>query len=355
VAVARTSLQLVVALIILLDAGRLALAQESRNFDFDFLLEQQSSVTPMSRAGNANEAQPVYFVDRIFSANGQSGGSDLPVVVGGAPAYSLPETVRILVRGRTYCSGVLLDWTTVLTAGHCACLPASSYQIQISAYEGNGRPRIFRGPVEREPTLFPGFSCALVSRKQPGVDLALLKIDIDNSFLDDRDRRVAHADLEFDWSLEPPGLAPITRPYLDPQSLTLLVVGYGRTQSGSIATDRMMARINVMSYFCSSAEMRNAGCAQFREFVLSNVLLTGRPAADTCSGDSGGPVFYFHGQAPNVSRLLVGITSRGLPGAVTLANLPCGGGGVYTAIGRPDVLGWLDEMNVDYRYESSSS
>jgi hypothetical protein len=63
----------------------------------------------------------------------------------------------------------------------------------------------------------------------------------------------------------------------------------------------------------------------------------GRAAHDTCGGDSGGPVFWIQ----DGLAWLVGVTSRAAPGVQQNATLHCGGGGIYTLIGRRDVHAWL--------------
>jgi secreted trypsin-like serine protease len=93
----------------------------------------------------------------------------------------------------------------------------------------------------------------------------------------------------------------------------------------------------------------------FREFVLSNPSLgPGSPAIDTCSGDSGGPVYWFaqrydHEGNLGVHRFLVGITSRALAG-VDQSFGQCGGGGVYTAVVHGDVLAWLAGLGIHFSF-----
>ena len=63
---------------------------------------------------------------------------------------------------------------------------------------------------------------------------------------------------------------------------------------------------------------------------------------DTCGGDSGGPVFLFVNGAPR----LVAVTSRAAPGTQANPNSQCGGGGIYTLIGRKSVHQWLQANGV---------
>ena len=126
----------------------------------------------------------------------------------------------------------------------------------------------------------------------------------------------------------------------------LLVAGYGREGGdGRFPRGLVAASTRVRDFFCLQDQWSAGGCAIFREFTLAN-LVSDLSNADTCDGDSGGPVYFVAQRLrPDgkvmLHRMLAGITSRGLGGVPQFGPGQCGGGGVYTAVAHPDVLKWL--------------
>jgi hypothetical protein len=239
-------------------------------------------------------------------------------------------TFRALVTDQTdsICTGTIVGLNRVLTAGHCACGVLGTYRVFAN---DNGIP-IHRRPtpddyltLDGPPILFDPWGC---SREiAPGRDLALLKIYLapgsppycgrfscpiaaEHNFLDLREE-IARA-----------------------KSLT--VVGFGFTESGSYG-QRRTGSIKIFSADCLDvpAQWR---CEPFEEMILSDL---GRKI-DSCGGDSGGPVFLRRGQ----NEVLVAIVSRGLPPSAVGSLDPCGGGGIYTLLGRDSVRRWLTASGV---------
>jgi secreted trypsin-like serine protease len=71
--------------------------------------------------------------------------------------------------------------------------------------------------------------------------------------------------------------------------------------------------------------------------ILAPAANDARPV-DTCGGDSGGPVFLMGTKGPR----LIAVTSRAAPASRNDNPDHCGGGGIYTLLGRKTVLDWLE-------------
>src|SRR4029453_14849785 len=83
----------------------------------------------------------------------------------------------------------------------------------------------------------------------------------------------------------------------------------------------MEGYVAVRSANCSlPADANRFGCHAQQNLVAGGFGFGG---ADSCNGDSGGPVYYM---GIDGKLYLAGLTSRGLP------SLPCGGGGCYVRV-----------------------
>lgn len=296
----------------------------------DSLLEVQKSGGDVRAIGP--EDLIGQFPDRMFLVTGF--GMEMPAI--------LDEVVKITFdfggSNRSLCTGVALGRDVVLTAGHCACGVPESYQVEfpVTVDKVRGSDYRFHDPrsVSRPPLPFFGYDCRRVAEPQPGVDLGLL-------FLQPTNVRPAY------FSPVPPPAVPMTTPHklaVQGNLKSLLVMGYGRTETSQFPRGLIAAFIALRDPFCLSDQFASGGCAPFREFSLSNLATS--VLADTCDGDSGGPVYFIaprirHDGKAELHRLLVGVTSRGLGGVPQLGPGRCGGGGVYTAVAHPDVLKWL--------------
>jgi hypothetical protein len=207
----------------------------------------------------------------------------------------------------------------VLTAGHCGC--GKNYRITQNL-DMKGAKFI---PAEGSPVLLDPQACQLLPAVRPGYDLALLHLGEDAEVANTYQ---AFPKLAFD-------LIDHTR-----RGAGLVVVGYGLTEILSKGT-RMEASVPVFTTDCAQRQYVAAGCAPFFEMILA-ANGTGGRRTDTCSGDSGGPVFAMvpmPGLQPEPS--LVAVTSRPAPLQQLDTQNHCGGGGIYTVVGRRDVRNWL--------------
>lgn len=255
-------------------------------------------------------------------------------VVGGEPTpIPFQEAVKITFEtesgGQALCSGVAVASDRVLTAGHCGCAAADSYTVLAPLPVQHGSSASFtEHKLSRPPVLYKRFDCSQPEIPQPGRDAAILYL------------KTAIGDLKI------PPAAAMMSVFADPGLRQVMVTGYGRTGSGDFPNGLLYAFSPILDFFCASGQSADSPCFSFKEFVLSNLPSTFAAAKDSCDGDSGGPVYWFAGGRDRegkagVHRFLIGITSRGLAGVPQFGSTACGGGGIYTAVGDVELLGWL--------------
>jgi hypothetical protein len=223
-----------------------------------------------------------------------------------------------LADGETYiCTGTLMTPKVILTAGHCGC--GFNYRVNFKQAtrftdtdhrEVEGTPILFDQRVCRDGYLGGGNDLALIRLRVP------LEVGAGGYF----GGKV--------WDLRPS----------IPKGARLTVAGYGYTSANTIGV-RGKADIPVYSFACEDASLANS-CAPFSEMILAESGGGGGVRTDTCGGDSGGPVFWSQEGRPR----LIAVTSRAAPGLQDDVAHHCGGGGIYTLLGRNSVQQWL-EMN----------
>lgn len=227
-----------------------------------------------------------------------------PPIVGGVPADdgAWPPVASLSTDLGFACTGVLVTDRHVLTAGHCG-YGLTEVRVGSTRLDGGGE---VRGVAV--VTIHPGSFTTL--------DLALVELDAPVT------------------TVAPALLADgcLGGAYVDGAEVVL--AGFGATDTqGQVWPDRLMvATTTLRDADCSTLSAGcNAAVSPGGEFVA------GGAGVDTCSGDSGGPVFL---PSPDVP-VVVGITSR----AAEPTTVPCGDGGIYA---RGDAAAaWLRELGLD--------
>src|SRR5260370_14392667 len=231
--------------------------------------------------------------DKISKATGTIGQNDSTpesaIRLGKeAPLYTYVVGISFIKDGREgTCTGILLSKRLILTAAHCGC--GASYSVTQDLKMNGGKFIHVAGP----PILFDSLVCQR-SEIRPGYDLALLRLDRDAERI------------ERNYQPVPPlafSLANLTR-----TGRELIVVGYGLTETRASGV-RMQASVPVFTPDCAQRQYVVAGCMPFLEMILSaSVRTTGPRTVDTCSGDSGGPVFAMMPVEGSVVPVLVAVT-----------------------------------------------
>ena len=237
---------------------------------------------------------------------------------------------------RLFCSGVLVDSRTVLSAAHCFCGATTPADIVI----GHDAHSHAHGPhipyaVNSDVTFYDENFCAAYAQwkrdqanvPHPAGDLALIHLveDLDPDLWDQ--------------------LLP-TQPIARGVDLSFLTaVGFGESIQQAMPGRKSVARLKFMPRLCDLETEMDAGCRAGMEFIaLGRVEGDGH---DTCFGDSGGPLFLNHqefdAQVPpggvDVPPLLVGITSRGVA-----SNRPglCSEGSINVSLEYPPFADWIE-------------
>ncbi len=224
-------------------------------------------------------------------------------MVGGSPAAAgkWPDVAAVYVGDIPLCTGVLVAPTVVLTAAHCNTVGLTEVLIGATTLveAGNDGERL-------------------------GVARRIEYPEWDNSFdvlvlvLDGPSTRTPRA-LASGWA----GV-DVT----DGQEVQ--VVGFGAVDSeGEQFVDELQ---EATTRITDAACVRASGCNL--DAKPAGELGAGGMGIDSCSGDSGGPLYV----TGPLGTFVAGLTSRSYDNA----NLPCSEGGIYTRADR--VADWIEEV-----------
>ena len=225
-------------------------------------------------------------------------------VVGGSevPRGRWPDAVAVIGRSG-FCTGTLIAPDVVLTAGHC--LDATPYEVVVDTID-HARPGGERIRVAWARS-YPNW--------QQKYDVAVLMLDQPATYA--KPRVVA--------------TACIARKLLT-TGRAVEIVGFGLETPEALDSNTRLhqATVPVTDPTCSLDPACNPAVAPRGEFMA------GGNGADSCFGDSGGPVYIDtqdgHGHA------VIGVVSRGL----ALPAAPCGNGGVYVRVDK--VISWIQSV-----------
>jgi Trypsin len=208
-------------------------------------------------------------------------------IIGGAPTLDFPDCIAIGSEDRWCCTGTLVAPNVIVTAGHCVARGCST-----RVFVGPDVNKTMEGEViaVTSASVHPGYQPPQVNTN----DVAVLILAKDVTGVPPR-------------SIAPPGVVEV--------ATSVVVVGYGHTDIAGSTGYGIRRRVDVP--LVSNSEL--VGQDPTIEFVAGRPFLE----RDSCSGDSGGPVYI----DLNGSWFLVGVTSRGVPGRRT-----CGDGGIYSTV-----------------------
>jgi secreted trypsin-like serine protease len=227
--------------------------------------------------------------------------TDESAIVGGdiAPAGKWPDTVAVL--GATgSCSGTLIAPDLVLTAGHCAGIVPTTVVANTTDYAQPGGVRVGVATTIAHPKWESTYDVALVALVEPITAVAPRALGTSCTF----------GDVAADTMVS--------------------IVGFGVTTLDGTGRNTQLkeALTAVVDPMCAAGDGCNTAVAPGGEFVAG-----GTGTADSCFGDSGGPVYL----DTTRGTMLIGSVSRGVYGSAT----PCGGGGIYVRTDK--IVKWIEE------------
>ena len=221
-------------------------------------------------------------------------------VVGGTTAQTgeWPDAVAVLGTSGT-CSGTLIAPDVVLTAGHCANINPQQVIANTTDYSRDGGVRVHVASTTQYPSWQTSYDAALLRLASPIDTIAPRKVGTRCTF------------------------DSFTR------DTPVRLVGFGATDTAGLAANTQLkqAMTSVVDPDCSGGKGCKKAVAPGGEFVAG-----GTGEADSCFGDSGGPVYL----DTLDGAVVVGAVSRGVDGSAT----PCGGGGIYVRTDK--LVDWIE-------------
>lgn len=242
------------------------------------------------------------YADSSSGSGSSSGYSQThQAVVGGSTVEpgQWPDAVAVLGTSGT-CTGTLIAPDVVLTAGHCAGIKPVQVIANTTDYSQDDGIRVQVAKTEAYPSW------------QTEYDVAVLLLASEIKGV--TPRKVGTA-CTFDAFS---------------RDTAVRLVGFGATDMNGVTANTQLrqAMTAVLDPDCSDGRGCKQAVAPGGEFVAG-----GTGSADSCFGDSGGPVYL---DTP-AGTVVVGAVSRGVDGSAT----PCGGGGIYVRTDK--LIDWIEE------------
>jgi len=210
-----------------------------------------------------------------------------------------PDTVAVL-GDQGVCTGTLIAADVVLTAGHCAEINPTAVIANTTDYTSTAGSRVAVQRTVAYPSWETTYDVAVIVLAQPITGVQPRKLGTSctfNAFQSD---------------------------------VMVRLVGFGATDTQGKAANSVLkeATTAVTDPMCSSGNGCNTSVAPGGEFIAG-----GSGTADSCFGDSGGPVYL---ETPR-GTVVVGAVSRGVNNSAT----PCGGGGIYVRTDK--IVQWIEQ------------
>ncbi len=225
-------------------------------------------------------------------------------VVGGSqvPRGRWPDAVAVIARDGV-CTGTLVAADVVLTAGHCIEAMPIEVVVDTIDYAQPGGEHIRVAWSRAYPSWQQRYDVGVLMLEHPATTAK---------------PRVVTSACTTDRLLE--------------TGLEVQIAGFGLdTVDATDENTRLhQATVPVIDAKCTLDPACNPAIAPRGEFMA------GGRGADSCFGDSGGPVYV--DTADGHGHALIGVVSRGL----ALPAAPCGNGGVYVRVDR--VIAWIQSV-----------
>jgi uncharacterized protein (TIGR03382 family) len=229
------------------------------------------------------------------------GDQGTSTVVGGTTVSpgQWPDAVAVLGANGT-CTGTLIAPDVVLTAGHCAGIKPTQVIANTIDYSASDGVRVQVAKTEAYPNWQAEYDVAVLVLASPIEGVTPRKVGTGCTFQ---------------------GVV---------RNTSVRLVGFGATDDlGQTANTQLrQAMTAVTDPECTGGQGCKKEIAPGGEFVAG-----GSGTADSCFGDSGGPVYL---ETPT-GTVVIGAVSRGVDGSDT----PCGGGGIYVRTDK--LIDWIEE------------
>ena len=202
-------------------------------------------------------------------------------IVNGTPTSDFPAVGMLIVADKL-CTATLIGCSTVLTAAHCFCAPANTFQQCQRA-----------GLPDPSQVLF-------LSQYAPPMRASGFVIHPDYNFAHGADLAIVR--LEQPVTGIPPAI--INREGRPPAGITGTIVGFGRTGG----TQQQSPEVGIKRF----ASIQTTTCPSGNQDgipAMNNLCFRVAASSDagTCNGDSGGPLFADVGSGPAVAGVASGI------------------------------------------------